>query len=44
YTGQRVTWDFMTKESQLDLFPESLDWNGPLESPGFAVPGRTKLI
>ncbi len=44
YTGQRVTWDFMTKESQLDLFPKDLDWNGTLESPGFAVPGRTKLI
>jgi myo-inositol 2-dehydrogenase/D-chiro-inositol 1-dehydrogenase len=44
YTGQRVTWEFMTKESQLDLFPKDLDWNGPLESSGFAVPGRTKLI
>ena len=44
YTGQRVTWNFMTKESQLDLFPKKLDWNGTLESPGFAVPGRTKLV
>ena len=44
YTGQRVTWDFMTKESQLDLFPKNLDWNGALESTGFAVPGRTKLV
>jgi len=44
YTGQRVTWEFMTKESQLDLFPKDLDWNGPLESSGFAIPGRTKLI
>jgi len=44
YTGQRVTWDFMTKESQLDLFPKELDWKGTLESSGFAVPGRTKLI
>ena len=44
YTGQRVTWDFMTKESQLDLFPKNLDWNGTLESPGFAVPGRTKPV
>jgi len=44
YTGQRVTWEFMTKESQLNLFPKDLDWNGPLESSGFAIPGRTKLI
>ena len=44
YTGQRVTWEFMTKESQLDLFPKNLSWDGSLESPGFAVPGQTKLV
>lgn len=44
YTGQRVTWEFMTKESQLDLFPKNLSWDGSLESPGYAVPGRTKLV
>ena len=28
YTGQRVTFDFLANESQLDLFPEKLDWAG----------------
>ena len=44
YTGQRVTWEFMTNESQLDLFPKNLSWDGSLESAGYAVPGRTKLV
>ena len=44
YTGQRVTWEFMTQESQLDLFPKNLNWDASLESPGYAVPGRTKLV
>lgn len=24
YTGQKVTWDFVAKESQLDVFPKDL--------------------
>jgi myo-inositol 2-dehydrogenase/D-chiro-inositol 1-dehydrogenase len=44
YTGQRVTWQFTAEESQLDLFPKDLTWQSSLPSPGFAVPGRTKLI
>ena len=44
YTGQRVTWEFMTQESQLDLFPKNLSWDASLQSPGYAVPGRTKLV
>jgi myo-inositol 2-dehydrogenase/D-chiro-inositol 1-dehydrogenase len=44
YTGQRVTWDFLTKESTLDLFPKDLAWGGSLPAPGHAVPGRTKLV
>jgi len=44
YTGKRVTWDYMTKESTLSLFPAELDWNGSMEPRGFAVPGRTKLV
>ena len=44
YTGKRVTWEFMTEKSQLDLFPKDLAWDGSLQSPGFAVPGKTKLI
>lgn len=44
YTGQRVTWDFVTKESQLDLFPKNLTWESELPEAKFAVPGTTKLI
>jgi len=43
YTGQRVTFDFLAKESQLDLFPADLAWDSPLPAPQFAIPGRTKL-
>jgi predicted dehydrogenase len=44
YTGQRVTWDFATAESKLDLFPADLAWDGALAAPQHAVPGRTKLL
>lgn len=44
YTGQRVSWDFVTKESQLDLFPKDLTWESELPEPKHAVPGATKLI
>jgi myo-inositol 2-dehydrogenase / D-chiro-inositol 1-dehydrogenase len=44
YTGQRVTFDFLANESQLDLFPEKLDWAGSLPQPKHAIPGRTKLL
>jgi myo-inositol 2-dehydrogenase / D-chiro-inositol 1-dehydrogenase len=44
YTGQRVTWDFATAESKLDLFPPDLAWDGALPAPQHAVPGRTKLV
>jgi myo-inositol 2-dehydrogenase/D-chiro-inositol 1-dehydrogenase len=44
YSGQRVTWDFVTKESQLDLFPKDLAWDGALPAPAHAIPGRTKLV
>ncbi|MFM7108218.1 MAG: Gfo/Idh/MocA family protein [Planctomycetaceae bacterium] len=44
YTGQRVTFDFLAKESKLDLFPKELAWDGSLPEPKFAVPGRTKLV
>lgn len=43
YTGQRVTWDFVTKESTLDLFPKDLAWDGERPMPAHAVPGTTKL-
>jgi predicted dehydrogenase len=44
YTGQKVTWKFVAEESQLDLFPKDLTWQSSLPSPGFAVPGKTKLV
>ena len=44
YTGQRVTWDFLTKESKLDLFPKGLAIGAALPAPGHAVPGKTKLV
>lgn len=44
YTGQRVSWDFLTTKSQLDLFPPELSWAGSLPPPEHAVPGKTKLI
>ena len=44
YTGQKVTWDFVTKSSKLDLFPKDLKWDGDRPAPAFAVPGKTKLI
>ena len=44
YTGQRVTFDFLAKESKLDLFPQELAWDGALPEPKFAVPGKTKLV
>jgi len=43
YTGQKVTWKFVAEESKLDLFPKDLTWQSSLPSPGFAVPGKTKL-
>ncbi len=45
YTGQRVTWEFLTTQSTLDLFPkEPLAWDGALPGPKYAVPGETKLV
>lgn len=43
YTGKEVTWDFVTGESQLNLFPEDFDIKGSRPKPEFAVPGKTKL-
>ena len=44
YTGKTVTWDFATKESKLDLFPQDFDIKGERPEPAHAVPGKTKLI
>ncbi|TWU40977.1 Gfo/Idh/MocA family protein [Novipirellula artificiosorum] len=44
YTGQKVSWDFLTNESKLDLFPKDLNIKGPGAPVGFAVPGQQKLV
>lgn len=44
YTGRRVTWDFVTEQSQLDLYPDSLDWTAARPESRHAVPGQTKLV
>ncbi|MEI7781444.1 MAG: Gfo/Idh/MocA family oxidoreductase [Planctomycetota bacterium] len=44
YTGQRVSWDFLTGESKLDLFPKDLTWDTALPAPQHAIPGKTKLF
>ncbi|MGB7325752.1 MAG: Gfo/Idh/MocA family oxidoreductase [Rubripirellula sp.] len=44
YTGQDVTWDFITNKSTLSLFPEDFDINGPRPESTFAIPGKTKLV
>lgn len=36
YTGQKVSWDFVTEKSKLDLFPKDLNWNGKRPKPQFA--------
>jgi len=43
YTGQKVTWEFVTKESTLDLYPKDLAWDGERPESTHAVPGTTKL-
>jgi len=44
YTGQRVSWEFVSQESTLDLFPTGLTWESALPSPKPAVPGKTRLV
>jgi predicted dehydrogenase len=43
YTGKKVTWDFLTTKSTLDLFPSELTWDGSLPAPQYAKPGTTML-
>ena len=44
YTGKTVTWDFAINESKLDLFPEELKFDGEMDNPPFAVPGKVGLV
>lgn len=43
YTGQEVTWD-QALSSQQKLFPDRMDWNGPMPVVPRAQPGVTKLV
>ncbi len=44
YTGQKVTWKFVTDQSTLDLFPKNMALEGVPPSSGCAIPGKTKLV
>jgi len=44
YTGQEVSWDFVTRESKLDLMPADLSFASAMASPGVARPGVTQLV
>lgn len=44
YTGQEVTWDFITKKSQMNLMPENLSRDTIVGFSEPARPGRTRLV
>lgn len=44
YTGEEVTWDFVTRESVLDLMPAELTLQTSFEPRPVPAPGREKLI
>ncbi|TWU21052.1 Inositol 2-dehydrogenase [Novipirellula galeiformis] len=44
YTGQAVTWDFVTNESKMDIVPKDLDIKGPGALRGVAIPGKEELV
>lgn len=43
YTGQQITWE-QALNSQERLVPEKLDWNGKLDVPPLAQPGKTRFL
>ncbi len=44
YTGQQITWE-QALNSKEEIAPQNLrDWNGKVEVPPLALPGRTKFI
>jgi predicted dehydrogenase len=43
YTGQEVSWNFVTEKSTLDLFPNPLKSGDSRPEPAAAIPGKTKL-
>lgn len=44
YTGQEVTWDFVTKTSSLKLGPDRYEFGPALPVDEVAMPGRTRLV
>jgi predicted dehydrogenase len=44
YSGQEVTWDFVTEKSELDLFPKDLTMESELPEAAHAIPGQYKLV
>lgn len=44
YTGQKVSWKFLTEQSTQNLFPEKLTWDSSLPQPQWAIPGKTPLV
>ncbi len=44
YAGQKIDWNFVSKESTLNLFPEDLNEATILKNDGFAVPGESPLV
>lgn len=43
YSGLEITWE-QALNSQENLFPEKLDWNGQHEVPPIALPGKKKFV
>ena len=43
YSGLEITWE-QALNSQENLFPEKLDWNGSHEVPPIALPGKKKFV
>lgn len=44
YSGDEVTWDFVTEKSELDLFPKELSMEGSRPESSYAIPGQYKLV
>ena len=43
YSGQEVTWDFVSEQSKLDLMPKNIDMAADRVS-SYAIPGEYKLV
>jgi hypothetical protein len=43
YTGQTITWE-QAMNSQEQLFPDELKWDGSFEPTPMPLPGKTKFV